>query len=112
MKYNKDSQYSPAVNKSPRFLFSCARSTILKEKIEDIGTGLSVPSFNLGISRQYLLLPTNFTEKRALGAHGMKVPNDIKIHQWDMLPCDTSCMLYQGLGCFFWGIINIRGFIP
>ena len=29
-----------------------------------------------------------------------------------MLPCDTSCMLYQGLGCFFWGIINIRGFIP
>ena len=27
-----------------------------------------------------------------------------------MLPRDTSCMLYQGLGCFFWGIINIRGF--
>ena len=29
-----------------------------------------------------------------------------------MLPRDTSCMVYQGLGCFLWGIINIRGFIP
>ena len=44
-----------------------------------MGTGLSFPIFE--ISRQYLLLPTNFTEKRALGAAGIKVPNDIKIHQ-------------------------------
>ena len=27
------------------------------------------------------------------------------------MPRDESCMLYQGLGCFFWGIINIWGFI-
>ena len=34
----KNSQYSLAVNKSPRFLFSYAGST-LKEKIQDMGTG-------------------------------------------------------------------------
>ena len=55
-----------------------------------------------------MLLPTNFTEKKSLGVPGMKVPNDSSV---DMLPRDESYMLYQGLGCFFWGIINICGFI-
>ena len=55
-----------------------------------------------------MLLPTNFTEKKSLGAPGMKFSNDSSV---DMLPRDESCMLYQGLGCFFWGIINIWGFI-
>ena len=51
-----------------------------------------------------MLFPTNFTEKKSLGAPDMKVSNDSSV---DMLPREESCMLYQGLGCFIWGIINI-----
>ena len=29
----------------------------------------------------------------------------------NMLPRDTSCMLYQGLGCFFLGIIFTSSFL-
>ena len=41
----KNSQYSLAVNKSSRFLVSCARSTNLKEKIQDIADKLAFPRF-------------------------------------------------------------------
>ena len=53
-----------------------------------------------------MLFPTNFTEKKSLGAPDMKVSNDSSV-DIDMLPRDESCMLYQGQGCFIWGIINI-----
>ena len=59
LRLKENSQYSLAVNKSPRFLFSYARSTILKEKIEDMGTALTFPIV-FEISKQHLLLPTKF----------------------------------------------------
>ena len=58
---------------------------------------------------QSIFAPSNkFYRKKSLGAPGMKVLNDSSV---DMLPRKTSCMLYQGQGCFLWGIIDIWGFI-
>ena len=68
-----------------------------------MGTGQPFPTF-IEISRQYLLLPTNFTEKKSLAAPGQAASRHVVYV--------SENALYSELGCFFWGIINIWGFIP
>ena len=109
-KKKRNSQYSLAFNKPPRFLFSYARSTILNEKIKDMGTGQPFSSFK---DFQAIFTPSNkFDRKKSLSAPGMKVPNDIKIHQQARCLATRDACYIKGQGVSFGeSLIIIRGFI-
>ena len=84
-KKKKNSQYSLAVNKFPRFLSSGARTTIFNR--------LAFPKF-----QRFLDNISSFQQI-------------VQNSSVDMLPRNTSLMLCQRRGCFFRAIIDIRGLI-
>ena len=55
-----------------------------------------------------MLLPTNFTEKKSLGAPGMKVSNDSSVGH---AVSQHIVYVISGARVFLLGIINIWGFI-